>query len=269
MSTTGSSKFSKSRMKNRTRLSAGLLALTLTLAAAAWAERPGLGPSQWQEGLNKVDAKLRAGKWKPGARAARKLAEEVLSHSWHDRELKRILAELAFYQAAASANLGQKDKAVWYWHMAQNVDRRIREKDLAPYGAAGNLLLEFPLRQKGRAPPNFPVVEPVAGRFVHAVKDPGWSPVVPYSPGHGERSGDLHVELIVDRHGQPHHPVILTDPHPIVVYGTLDALSTMPHFEPARDSGEPVDSLFRYAVTPTYSRWDQGGNTLKGTIKNR
>ena len=246
------------------------LILGTALALTAAAQDSTRGPYQWQEDLEKADAKLREGKWKPGKRAARKLAEEVLFHGWHDRGLKQLLAELACYQAVASANLGQRDEAIWYWHMAQNIDRKIRQKDLTPYGDAGELLREFPLRDGGTAPPSFQVVEPIAGRFVHAAKDPGWAPEVPYNQGaQDERPGDVHIELIVDRHGQPHHPVILAYQHPVVVYGLLEALRTMPRLKPARDSGEPVASLFKYIITPTYSHWDQGGESLRGTIKNR
>ncbi len=246
------------------------MTFSLALAPATAVAGPVQGSSQWQEDLEQADAKLRDGKWKPGKRAARKLAEEVLFHGWHDRGLGQILAELACYQAVASANLGQKDEAIWFWHMAQNIDLKIRDKDLAPYGEAGKLLREFPLRLRGEAPPSFQVVEPIAGRFVHAAKDPSWSPELPYNAGaQAERPGDLHVELIVDRHGQAHHPVVLATQHPIMVYGLLDVLRTMPRLKPARDSGEPVDSLFKYVITPSYTRWDQGGSSLRGTIENR
>ncbi len=248
-----------------------VILLAFTLAAAARAEGSELGPSQWRDELAEVDAKLDAGKWKAAGRGARKLAEEILFHGWHDRELGRILAELALYQAVASANLGRRDEALWYWDMAQNLDFRIRKRDLTPYGETGELLREFPLRRQGRASPGFQLAEPRYGRFSRAVMEPGWAPVVPYNSGEqAERPGDLHLELIVDRHGQAHHPVLLTpDLHPVVIYGLLDALRTMPRFQPAHDTGEPVDSLFKYIVSPTYTRWDQGGKTLRGTIQNR
>ena len=243
--------------------------LALLTGGEALAGRAGLDAGKWWAEVEDVDAKLRAGKWKAGKRAAGKLAEDVLLSSWHDRELRRVLAELAFHQAAASANLGEKDDAVWFWHMAQNVDPKIRDKDFAPYGEAGKLLREFPLRRKGQVPPTFRVVRSVYGRrFTRPVVPKDWSPTIPRNPGvANERSGDVHVELIVDRHGQPHHPVILTpDNHPVLVYGMLESLRTMPRFEPARDSGEPVDSLFKYVISPRTGRWDQGGQTFTGRV---
>ena len=82
-----------------------------------------------------------------------------------------------------------------------------------------------------------------------------------------ERPGDVHIELIVDRHGRYHHPVILAYQHPVVVYGLLEALRSMPFLEPARESGEPVASLFKYIISPTYDHWDQGGETFRNRIR--
>ena len=202
---------------------AAALALTLTVVAPAGGQSR--ATSRWQKDLDKVDAKLRAGRWQAGQRAARKLAENVLSRGWHDRALRSVLADLACYQAAASANLDSNDEAAWYWHMAQNLDARVRDKDLAPYGEAAKLLREFPLRRRGQATARFRVIEPRYGRFTHAVMAEGWSPAMPSNPGaRDQRPEAIHVELIVDRHGRPHHPVVLARPHPVMVYGLLDAL---------------------------------------------
>ena len=52
----------------------------------------------------------------------------------------------------------------------------------------------------------------------------------------------------------------------MIVYGTLDALREMPPFQPATDSGEPVDSLFKFVVSLRYSRWNQGGKQFTGRV---
>ncbi len=249
-----------------------LCGLALTLATAASAEKPGLSASQWQDELDKVDAKLRAGNWKKGQRAARRTAEDIVRQSWYGAELRRILAELAFYQAAAAANMGQNEEAIWYWHIAQNVDPRIRKKDPAPYGDAGKLLREFLLRKRGEAPARFRVARPGYGkRFHHPVPAAGWAPSIPMNAGAKlEGAGHIRVELIVDRQGRPHHPVLIsTYLHPVVVYSALDSLRTMPPFQPASDSGEPVDSLFEFTAGFKFSRWDQGGKVLGGRIQNQ
>ncbi len=108
----------------------------------------------WPE-VDKIDDALRQQKWKPARKQTRKLAAAVVKDSWNDIELDQILAELAFQQAAASANLGDQRAAVWSWHIAQNLDLKIARKDLTPYGAAGKLLREFRLRSPGKVPAGF------------------------------------------------------------------------------------------------------------------
>ncbi len=240
--------------------------LATTPATTAWAG------SQWQGELEKIDAKLRAGKWKRGKNDARRLAEEISRQGWYGVELRRILADLAFYQAAGAANLGRNEEAIWYWHMAQNVDPRVRKKDFAPYGEAAKLLREFPLRKRGGAPARFRVVRAGYGKkFSHPAPADDWAPSILLNPGAKlEGAKNIKVELIVDRHGKPHHPVVVsTYLHPVVVYSALDSLRTMPPFQPAQDSGEPVDSLFEFTASFKFSRWDQGGKTLGGRIQDR
>lgn len=248
---------------------AALGLLLLASPASAERQRPGLDQSEWRDEVDKIDQDLRAGKWKPSKRAANRLAEQVVRLSWYGVGLREILSELAFQQAAAAANLGRRDEAVWYWQMAQNIDPRIRDKDFAPYGEAGKLLREFPLRKKGEVPARFRVVRPSFNRvFKYPRPAENWYPSIPLNAAAKvERIGDLKVELIVDKEGKPHHPVLVsTYQHPVVIYGALDALRTMPPFAPATDDGEAVDCLFEFTASFRFSRWDQGGKVLDGKI---
>ena len=243
---------------------AGALVVSLALSAPseARAERPGVDASHWWDEVAKADRMLRAGRWRAGKSAAKALAAKVVRQSWYGAELRKVLAELAFLRAAAAANLGKRDEALWYWQMAQNIDFRIRRKDPAPYGEAGKLLREFPLRKRGEAPAGFRIVRPAYGKkFHYAVPTKRWAPTIPLNAGARiEGVGDIKIELVIDRFGVPHHPVIVsTYSHPVVMYGALDELRTMPLFKPARDSGEPVDSLFEFTASFRFERWDQGG----------
>lgn len=248
--------------------------LLASIGPLAWAAPPGQSASEWRDDIDKIDAMLRQGKWKPGQRKAHKLAGEVIRQSWYGPGLAQILAELAFLQAAGAANLGERDTAVWYWHMAQNLDRRIRDKDFAPYGEAGKLLREFPLRKRGTAPIPYRVVEPGICRECNFPRlESKWAPEIPYNAAKAaEHKGQLHtlsVELIIDRRGRVLHPVILSpDMHPIAVYGGLEALATMPQFRPAHNYGEAVDTLYKLRVDLKHSRWEQGGPKLRGRIKD-
>ena len=251
---------------------AGLIGLALlSISPPAEARVGSSAPSQWSPEVAKIDALLQQGKWKPGKRKAHKLAEEIIGESWYGRGLRRVLAELAFLQAVGSANLGERDEAIWYWHIAQNVDHRIRDKDLAPYGEAGKLLREFPLRRRGQAPPAFKVVDPGICRDCNFPRlAERWSPAIPPNAGKAaEQRGDLQVEIIVDREGRPSHPVVLSrDFHPVAVYGALEALRSMPRFKPAHNYGEPVDTLYKFHLDLKQSRWEQG-RKLGGRIEER
>ena len=214
---------------------------------------------------------LRRGSWKPGKRKAHKLAETILKQSWYGPGLRQILAELAFLQAAASANLGERDEAIWYWHMAQNIDRRIHDKDFSPYGEAGKLLREFPLRQRGAAPVPYRVVDPGICRECNFPRlEEKWAPAIPFNAAKVEElKRDLPVELIIDKEGRPRHPVVLSrDLHPVAVYGGLEALRTLPRFKPAHNYGDAVDTLYKLRINLQHSRWEQGGPKLGGRIKD-
>ena len=246
-----------------------LLWLGVARDAPAESERPGLDESIWRAAVDEIDADLRAGKWKPSRRKANQLAQQVVRESWYGVGLREVLSELAFQQAAAAANMGRRDEAVWFWEIAQNIDPRIRDKDLNPYGEASKLLREFPLRRKGEIPARFRVVRPSFSRiFKYPRASDGWAPTIPLNAAARiERVGDLKVELIVDEEGKPHHPVLLTThQHPVIIYGALDAFRTMPNFLPATDNGEAVDCIFEYTASFKLSRWDKGGKLLEGTL---
>ncbi len=238
----------------------------------ALGERRPLGP-EWREEVAKVDAKIRDGNWKAGGRKAHKLAEEVITEAWFGQGLREILAELAFLQAVAAANLGERDKAIWYWHIAWNVDPKIRDHDLAPYGAAGKLLREFPLRRRGEAPPAYRVVDPgicPTCNFPRLAEK--WDPAIPPNAAKVARAVEaqsmMRVEIIIDREGKPLHPVVLSrHMHPVAIYGALESLRTLPNFTPAHNYGEAVDTLWKFRMNLEHSRWEQGGAKLRGRIE--
>ena len=101
-------------------------------------------PSEVQERMVEVEARLRAGKWKAALKDAQRLTEIVVRRTWYGQELKRTISELALYQAVAEANLDRREIAVWHWHIAQNLDFRMRQRDLAPYGKAGQGAVRVP-----------------------------------------------------------------------------------------------------------------------------
>ncbi len=236
--------------------------ILIPVLLSCFAAMPAAGrQSEYWPEVEKIDAALRQQKWKPARKQARKLAATVVKHSWHDIELEEVLAELAFQQAAALANLGEKEAAIWYWHIAQNLDFRIVRKDLAPYGVAGKLLREFRLRSPGKVPGGFRTY-PRDGKD----RPPGLpklpAPRILTNTGATtERPGDFAVELVIDQQGKTHHPVVISASlHPIVIYFVLAQMLDFPPFEPARYDGEPVDCLYDLTVRFHISRWASPGS---------
>jgi len=220
-----------------------LFSLTASLSTA--------GESKWWPEVRKIDEQLRQHRWKFALRKQVKLEEKVLDESWYGPDLHRVLAELALFRAIADANLRRDREAIWYWHIASNLDARIRDRDLAPYGRAGKLLYEFPLRALGEVPVGFENREPWPG---HPVKPP-LLPDVPMptllfnAAAVRDRAGDFRVEVIVDKQGRLHHPVVVsTYLHPVLNYAALRWLCDLPLAEPQRIAGEPTDTLFQVTI---------------------
>ncbi len=217
-------------------------------------------PAQYQEELEKLDKNLRDHKWKSGLRSARRLTDTILGRSWYGKELGRMLSELALYQAVAEANLGKRDDAVWHWHVAQNLDFRMRRRDLSPYGEAGKLLQEFPLRARGEVPVGFvvPTTYPTGPRLDRPRRPKMRTvPTVLNNTGATiEGSGDFKVEVIIDQSGEFHQPVVVSSYlHPVVIYASLEWLRKWGPFEPALFEGEPADFLDEITVQFNVSRW--------------
>ncbi len=245
-------------MKSIERRCIMLIALAFGLATPLVANWKGANREVYEAELAKIDALAVEQKWKPALKRARKLAKTVVEHSWYDKDLEKLLAEISFQQAVALANLGERDTAIWYWHIAQNLDFRIARKDLAPYGAAAKLLREFPLRSVDEVPAGFKTY-PHTGR-THSTP-PGMpeipAPKILTNTGSTiDKPGDFKAELVLDEKGVMHHPVVLSPHlHPIVIYFVLERMLDFPLFQPATYDGEPVDCLFELVVRFTVMRW--------------
>lgn len=235
-------------------VAAALLLSTLGFAAAPRAGAQAFASSRWWDDVDRVDEMLRAGRWAKAERRAEGLIREVVRESWREPDLGQVLAELSLQAAVAHANRGDEEEALWHWYAAQAHERaagrirggpRLLERDLAPYGAAAELLPAHPLRRLGEVP---------AGE-VEVELDPlvDYRPVTPPAVGQlplenksvtRERPAPVVFEVFVDREGHLRQPVVKTDwAHPVVIQWGLDNLHEMPRFGPATIDGEPVGML--------------------------
>lgn len=236
-----------------------VLALSVAASARGGDHKIHVDPSKWWPELEKVEETARAGRYKAARRTLDRLTEDVLGSSWFGPDLRKILARLAFLDAVARANLGQDREAIWTWHMACNLDFKLRQEDFGPWGKAGDLLLEHPLRRRGQVPIIFDQPVSAPGR---ARTSPQWprSPVTPTilnnTGAAQEHQGDFEVELIIDQDGRPHQPVVIsTHIHPVVTYATLRAILTMKPFTPGSAEGEIRDMVTVVRVRYFVERW--------------
>ena len=232
--------------------------LLVTATATAQGSRDHIAPSAWWPDIEEVQATVEKGRWKLASKRVTRLEEDVLRRSWHGPELKKVLTELAFLQAVTLANLNQDRRAVWYWHMAINLDFRVAKRDLSPYDRAPRLLLEFPLRRKGEIPIAFDPM-PGYGADVQPAQMPrlNYTPAVLNNTGAAlEHRGDLHLEAIIDQDGLPHQPVLVSSHlHPVILYAGMKYIFELPAFEPARIQGKPGDLKMDLRIQFEVNRW--------------
>ncbi len=234
----------------RFRLAACLACMLIALPG--WAQWPGeTAPSVWWEQTAALELDLQEGKWRKVAKQAPRLGREMTAKSWFHTDLRRLFAEVSLFEAIALANLNQDDEAVWMWHAAQNLHRPIADRDLRSYGRAAKLLYEHPLRARGEIPFRWREIPrgPIRGTSLvrpKRVKEVDKPIILQSSAVKTERkiTRPVKVEVIYDKTGQPHQPVLTFPPdvHPAVAWAVLRTLPDRPVL-PARLDGEPIPYL--------------------------
>jgi hypothetical protein len=223
---------------------------------------------QWTGRLNGIDRDLRAeGRAAAGAQA-RELAGEIANHGGgtmgylraHADEFdgNRVgqgylaesiaLGRAAAYVAIAEAAQGHEEPARWFWYLAQNLDSRWRDADLAPYGAAAPVLGRHRIQPAaGQAVYGLDVIDPVSpeaskrSRF----KQPERTRV-----SYPKRTADLasrdrfseviNVQITVEADGTVTQPIALDAPkYPGLIYRAFLALGEW-RYRPATQDGQPV-----------------------------
>ena len=150
-----------------------------------------------------------------------------------------LLGTALTHKALASAGLGKTDDALWYWYIAQEISPAAGKTDLSSFGAAGEFLKRHPFSNADTTP---------GGKVTPArvVKQ-----VLPKFPPGASRfgiGGDLVVQIIIDKNGQPTLPrIIRALPAPTLSFVALAALKHW-QFEPARRNGEAVPMSFDLTV---------------------
>lgn len=234
-----------------------LLLLLAAFALAAPPEVPaGIEPTtHWDDKLDKIEAKLEAGKYGSAQRRLTSLRDRMVRESASFEGRPRALARATALLAVAEAGLGNHREAAWHWHSAHALDLRGVPGDLGRFGAAGAWLLERPPRQRGdltatQASDPSAVAVRVARVAESTSKPIGMCGLLRYTQHtRGRLPPPVKIEVRVDPEGLPHDPVLMV-PARFPGFATA-ALDSVRHwrFQPATGSdGEPVPALTEVRV---------------------
>jgi TonB family protein len=202
----------------------------LCLAASAAASE------NWRGDINQSAALLHKSDYDGSLKIADKVVSEMVQKLGAQDDL---FAVALTHKALAHAGLGNINEALWYWYIAQEISPAGARTDLSEFGPAGEFLKRHP----------FSAAEmPVRGSVTPArvVKQ-----VLPKFPPGASRfgiAGDLVVQIIIDRNGQPTLPrIVRALPAPTLSFVALEALRHW-QFEPGRSNGQPISMPFDLTV---------------------
>jgi TonB family protein len=218
-------------MSNHIKLFVFTLLLTGFLGTATAAD--------WRNEVNQSAATLRSGNYANSLKIADQVLSAMVDRLGAGGADDATLATALTHKALANAGLGKINEALWYWNIAQEISPAIAKSDLSAFGAAGDFLKRHPLTEFDGSP---------SGRVTPAriVKQ-----VVPKFPPGASRfgiGGDLVVQIVIDKNGQPTLPrIVHALPAPTLSFVALEALKHW-QFEPARQNGEPVPIVFDLTV---------------------
>ena len=193
----------------------------------------------WQTEVNQSAATLRSGNYANSLKLADQILSAMVERLGAGGADDTMLATALTHKALANAGLGKINEALWYWYIAQEISPGVAKSDLSTFGAPGEFLKRHPFTDSDASP---------SGRVTPAriVKQ-----VMPKFPPGASRfgiGGDLVVQVVIDKNGQPTLPrIVHALPAPTLSFVALEALKHW-QFEPARQNGEPVPIVFDLTV---------------------
>lgn len=214
-------------------LRAVALSTWIALAIAASSDEPDVA-KRWVATLNDSAALLRDGSYETARRQLGNLLDDMVERIGPGEPSDRFLAVVISMLAVADAGSGEERDAIWRWHTAQNIYPAIRDVDLVPYGAAGQLLranLLGPRPEKcAQRPAGAP--PPVITNRVE--------PIYPEGARQFRQSGIVIVQARFDAQGRAVEPYVLKTLGASVTYAALDALrrwryEPLPPDDPLKD----------------------------------
>ena len=210
--------------------------LTYGIAVLLLASSAATAPNAWQKEIDQSASNLQAGHYAASSQIIDRTIAQMVDRLGAGQSENELFATALVHKALASAGRGEVDDALWYWYVAQEISPAVAKTDLSVFGTPGDYLARHPLAQ----------AEATTQLSAHAVKQ-----VMPKFPAGASRfgiAGDLVVQIVIDKNGQPTLPRIVHPlPAPTLSYVALEALRRW-RFEPATRNGEPVPAMFNLTV---------------------
>jgi len=220
----------------------GIRALAVPLlffACIGTASAGALSADNWRADVSQSATTLRAGNYAGSLKIIDHVLSDMVDRLGAGGADDEMLATALTYKALASAGLGKIDEALWYWYIAQEISPAAAKGDLSGFGAPGEFLKRHP----------FSNAEIKAGGKVTPARI--LKQVLPKFPSGASRfgiAGDLVVQVVIDKTGQPTLPRIVHPlPAPTLSFVALEALKHW-QFEPATSNGQPIPIVFDLTV---------------------
>jgi TonB family protein len=214
--------------------------MTFALLLSAFLGTASAGTSgNWQTEINQNAATLHSGNYANSLKAADQILAAMVERLGAGGADDTMLASALTHKALANAGLGKINEALWYWYIAQEISPAIARTDLSTFGAPGEFLKRHPFTDSDASP---------TGRVTPARVVKQVMPKFPLGASRFGVGGDLVVQVVIDKNGQPTLPrIVHALPAPTLSYVALEALKHW-QFEPARQNGEPVPIVFDLTV---------------------
>lgn len=244
-----------------------LLGLAALAALVAPAEAAEIRPETWNDRVQELEEMLVAGRFRKARSLSEKLVEEMAqgltTGEAADRAMGTALAQLAL----AEAGIGKEDAALWHWGLALSFRPDLAAPDLAPYGAAGQLLERR--REDWQAPEAG--LDPEAALARARSAEGATPPLVRYedlegveakpprklSPASPQATAGLRLHgqpdltiltMVITPEGRLRSPRVVKHSFPGWAYTIAETARKEWRFSPADVEGEPVEVLYTLTI---------------------
>lgn len=243
-------------MKSRLSLFAASLALVSTFASSPGPLAAAPLGSAWDDAITQAEREILDGDFGAARKRMIRTADDMVQHLGPGKGGEILFALVSLYRALAEAGLGNRDDALWYWHVALAFNPLLLDFALDRFGEPGRYLLDHPPLYLGGELPGGDTLEKKAeaepADAAAAITPPRSKrrprPNFPTGARYFGITGALIVQVVITEEGEVIQPrVFVPLPAATLSWAALEALHRW-RFEPARMSGRPIKAYYNLTV---------------------